>query len=214
MAQESENGQGGDGKAETGRKSSGARRVGMLTVVLLLVEAVAIGGGFMLFTSPSEVEAEGMALDLDMPEYEVMLEEVVIFDGALGNESTGVALRYPTRVFLKVDARDRLWIESEASRSSGTIHAQLSEIWKLAARRELESPDMAAIESRIKRSFEQKLLFDRRPAVMPTASAVGGESGDAAGASATTYGDGFAVPEGEIIHDVIVVMDIGRRVHR
>ena len=76
MAQESENGQGGDGKAETGRKSSGARRVGMLTVVLLLVEAVAIGGGFMLFTSPSEVEAEGMALDLDMPEYEVMLEEV------------------------------------------------------------------------------------------------------------------------------------------
>ena len=51
---------------------------------------------------------------------------------------TGKGIKgWATRVFFKVDARDRLWIEAESSRSSGTIHAQLSEIWKLAARREL-----------------------------------------------------------------------------
>jgi hypothetical protein len=127
-----------------------------------------------------------------------------------------VALRYPTRVFFKVDARDRLWIEAEASRLSGTIHAQLAEIWKLAARRELESPDLAAVEARIKRSFEQEKLFERRPATMTSISGVAdSESHDGGHEDPDFEADSSLVmPEGAIVHDVIVVMDIGRRVHR
>ena len=159
-----------------------------------------------------------MSIEFDTISHEVMLEEVVIFDGNLGNEASGVALRYPTRVFFKVDARDRLWIEAEASRSSGTIHAQLSEIWKLAARRELESPDLAAIEARIKRSFEQEGLFERRPSTMPSVTGdVDIESqGRDSGQRTATGDDGrsLAMPEGLIVQDVIVVMDIGRRIHR
>lgn len=208
-----------DAKDDAGGKPARkGKKVGLMTVVLLVVEAAAIGGGFMMFSSPKETEAEGMSIDFDTPEHEVMLEEVVIFEGNLGNEASGVALRYPTRVFFKVDARDRLWIEAESSRSSGTIHAQLSEIWKLAARRELESPDLAAIEARIKRSFQKEGLFERRPSTMPSVS--GGADSDGNGseaAQATTDTDllpSMAMPEGAIVHDVIVVMDIGRRVHR
>ena len=204
-----------DAGGKSGRKGS---KVGLMTVVLLVVEAAAIGGGFMMFSSPKETEAEGMSIEFDTLKHEVMLEEVVIFEGNLGNESSGVALRYPTRVFFKVDARDRLWIEAESSRSSGTIHAQLSEIWKLAARRELESPDLAAIEARIKRSFQKESLFERRPSTMPAVS--GGADADGHGGDAGHGGTeeealpSMAMPEGPIVHDVIVVMDIGRRVHR
>lgn len=206
-----------DAQNEGDRKSSRKRgRVGLLTVVLLVVEAAAIGGGFMMFSSPNQTEADGMSIELEVTHHEVVLEEVVIFEGNLGNESTGVALRYPTRVFFKVDARDRLWIEAEASRLSGTIHAQLAEIWKLAARRELESPDLAAVEARIKRSFDQEKLFERRPATMPSFSGVMDPEAKDGGHGETVNGEDstFAMPEGMIVHDVIVVMDIGRRVHR
>lgn len=202
-----------DGDRKSSRKGG---RVGLLTVVLLVVEAAAIGGGFMMFSSPNQTEADGISIELDEVHHEVVLEEVVIFEGNLGNESTGVALRYPTRVFFKVDARDRLWIEAEASRLSGTIHAQLAEIWKLAARRELESPNLAAVEARIKRSFEQEKLFERRPATMALVSGVddpAGHEGDHEdhGSEADSS---LLMPDGAIVHDVIVVMDIGRRVHR
>lgn len=204
-------------KTKNAESSDGSRkkgaRVGLLTVVLLVVEAAAIGGGFMMFSSPVETEAVGMSHAMEAPVHEVTLEEVVIFDGSLGNEVTGVALRYPTRIFLKVDARDRLWIEADASRSAGTIHAQLSEIWKLAARRELESPDLAAMEARIKRSFDQENLFDRRPSVMPSAGH-DSAAGDGHGSGSESGGLVAIDPDRAIVHDVIVVMGIGRRVHR
>ena len=216
MADQSEKGRDDAGNDAGGKNVRKGSRVGLMTAVLLVVEAAAIGGGFMMFSGPRETEAEGMSIEFDAPEHEVMLEEVVIFEGNLGNESSGVALRYPTRVFFKVDARDRLWIEAESSRSSGTIHAQLSEIWKLAARRELESPDLAAIEARIKRSFQQERLFERRPSTIPSVSGGLGSEGHGDGDHGATESEGMpslVMPEGQIVHDVIVVMDIGRRVH-
>jgi len=206
-----------DGGKDKAPKSRGGKTA-MTTAFLLVAEAAVIGGAFMMFSTPKETEAVGMSHELEETAPEVTLEEVVIFDGHLGNEATGVAFRYPTRVFLKVDARDRIWIEAEAARSAGTIHARLSEIWRSAGRRELDSADLATIEARVQRAFEQEGLFDRRPAVMPSASTDAGDDGHGGG-----HGDGQepeaasaddAMPEGDIVHDVIVVMDIGRRVNR
>ena len=153
----------------------------MTTAVLLIAEAAVIGGAFMMFSKPAPTEAVGMSHELEETEPEATLEEVVIFDGYLGNEATGVAFRYPTRVFLKVDARDRMWIEAEAARSACTIHARLSEIWRSAGRLELDSADLAAIEARVQRAFEQEGLFDRRPAVMPSATTEAADDGHGGG---------------------------------
>ena len=207
-ADDVDSGQDGSSSSSEGGKRRKGGRFGLLTVALLVAEAAVIGGGFMLLSGPAETEAVGMSHELEEPMEEITLEEVVVFDGSLGNESTGVALRYPTRIFLKVDARDRLWVEAEASRSAGTIHAQVSEIWKLASRRELESPDLTAMEARIQRCFEREHLFDRRPSVMPTATTDASGDGESVGSAAVD------APEGAIVHEVIVVMDIGRRVHR
>ncbi len=201
-----------DAKASGGR----GKKAAMTTAALLIVEAAVIGGAFMMFSSPAQTEAVGMPHELAETEPEATLEEVVIFNGYLGNEATGVAFRYPTRVFMKVDARDRLWIEAEAARSAGTIHARLSEIWRSAGRRELDSADLAAIEARVQRAFDQEGLFDRRPSVMPSATEIAGDGhgGGAADADGHSMGFELAMPEGAIVHDVIVVMDIGRRVNR
>ncbi len=205
---------GGKGKSS---KSRGGRAA-MTTAFLLVAEAAVIGGAFMMFSKPAETEAVGMSHELEATAPEATLEEVVIFDGYLGNEATGVAFRYPTRVFLKVDARDRIWIEAESARSAGTIHARLSEIWRSAGRRELDSADLATLEARVQRAFEQEGLFDRRPAVMPTATSEAGDDGHGGGHGGGHDGevdaDEHAMPDGDIVHDVIVVMDIGRRVNR
>lgn len=200
---------------DTPKRSKKRGRGGVLTLSLLVVEAAVIGAGFMMFSGSGSSEAVGMPAQIELPTYEITHEEVVIFDGHLGNASSGIALRYPTRVFLKVDARDRMWIEAESARLAGTIHARLSEIWKSAGRRDLESADLATIESRIQRSIESEGLFSRRPA-----STLGGSIGPApvGSVSGSTEVDVAAElqsqPDGPIVHDVIVVMDIGRRVNR
>jgi hypothetical protein len=205
------------GAEETVRKSRGGKAA-MVTAFLLVAEAAVIGGAFMMFSTPAQTEAVGMSHELEETAPEATLEEVVIFDGYLGNEATGVAFRYPTRVFLKVDARDRMWIEAEAARSAGTIHARLSEIWRSAGRRELDSADLATIEARVQRAFEQEGLFDRRPTVMPSAATEAPDDGHGGGHDGGHDGHAdevdHAMPEGDIVRDVIVVMDIGRRVNR
>ncbi len=205
---------GADAKAPKARGGKAA----MMTAFLLVAEAAVIGGAFMMFSKPAETEAVGLSHELEETEPEATLEEVVIFDGYLGNEATGIAFRYPTRVFLKVDARDRMWIEAEAARSAGTIHARLSEIWRSAGRRELDSADLATLEARVHRAFEQEGLFDRRPSVMPSATTEAADDGHGGGHGGGHEAEAepteLAVPEGDIVHDVIVVMDIGRRVNR
>jgi hypothetical protein len=205
---------GADAKAPKARGGKAA----MMTAFLLVAEAAVIGGAFMMFSKPAETEAVGLSHELEETEPEATLEEVVIFDGYLGNEATGIAFRYPTRVFLKVDARDRMWIEAEAARSAGTIHARLSEIWRSAGRRELDSADLATLEARVQRAFEQEGLFDRRPSVMPSATTEAADDGHGGGHGggheAEAESTEHAMPEGDIVHDVIVVMDIGRRVNR
>jgi hypothetical protein len=206
-----------DGADAKAPKSRGGKAA-MMTAFLLVAEAAVIGGAFMMFSKPAETEAVGMPHELEETEPEATLEEVVIFDGYLGNEATGIAFRYPTRVFLKVDARDRIWIEAEAARSAGTIHARLSEIWRSAGRRELDSADLATLEARVQRAFEQEGLFDRRPAIMPSATTEAADDGHGGGHGGGHEADAettdHAMPGGDIVHDVIVVMDIGRRVNR
>ncbi len=206
----------GNGKGTEPTKSPKKRgRGGVLTLSLLVVEAAVIGAGFMMFSGSGSSEAVGMSATIEAPKHEVTYEEVVIFDGHLGNASSGIALRYPTRVFLKVDARDRMWIEAESARLAGTIHARLSEIWKSAGRRDLESADLATIETRIQRSIDSEGLFSRRPA-----STLGGtfelETGEHGGLASTldVAAELQSQPDGPIVQDVIVVMDIGRRVNR
>lgn len=209
--QESDGNQAGTASSKPAKRGRG----GMLTLSLLIVEAAVIGAGFMMFSGSGSAEAVGMSPQVEVPTYEVTHEEVVIFDGHLGNASSGIALRYPTRIFLKVDARDRIWIEAESARLAGTIHARLSEIWKSAGRRDLESADLATIESRIQRSIENEGLFARRPAsslggVADSFSPDGASNGPAVDVAAELHSQ----PDGPIVHNVIVVMDIGRRVNR
>ena len=72
---------GNDKGTEPTGKAGKRGRGGMLTLSLLVVEAAAIGAGFMMFSGSGSSEAVGMSASIEAPAYEVTYEEVVIFDG-------------------------------------------------------------------------------------------------------------------------------------
>jgi hypothetical protein len=79
-------------------------------------------------------------------------------------------------------------------------------IWKSASRRDLDSDELGALEARVARALGNNGLFDRRPRSMPISTTNQSFDGSASEIQAT--------PDGPIIHDVIVVMELGRRVNR
>ena len=106
---------------------------------------------------------------------------------------------------LEVDQRDKSWLEIEAQNAPGKIEAALMSIWKSASRRDLDSDELGALEARVARSLGNNGLLDRLPGSMSTAM-----TSDHGGSES-----GFQMtPDGPIIHDVIVVMELGRRVNR
>ncbi|MDG2021028.1 MAG: hypothetical protein P8J59_03660 [Phycisphaerales bacterium] len=199
--------QGGNDAADsqnTTRKSA-RMKTAMMTMGLLLAEAGLIGGGFMMFSEPTRTEASDMSIMTESVAIEPELAEVLIFDDNLFNETSGIGFMYSTKVYLEVDQRDKSWLEIEAQNAPGKIEAALMSIWKSASRRDLDSDELGALEARVARSLGNNGLFDRRPSSMPVAAAPDHGAPES----------GFQMmPDGPIIHDVIVVMELGRRVNR
>lgn len=199
---------GGNEAANTlnSKRKSTRMKTAMMTMGLLLAEAGLIGGGFMMFSEPTRTEASDMSTAMETAAMELEIAEVLIFDDHLFNETSGIGFMYSTKVYLEVDQRDKSWLEIEAQGAPGKIEAALMSIWKSASRRDLDSDELGALEARVARALANNGLFDRRPGSMrvsTTEQASGGpESGN------------LPMLDGPIIHDVIVVMELGRRVNR
>ena len=192
----------------SGKRKRGGLKTAIMTLALLVAEAGLIGGGFMMFAEPARTEASATAFDAPMPVLEPELAEVLIFDDHLFNDASGIGFMYSTRVYLEIDERDKGWLEIEAQGAPGKIEAALMSIWKSASRRDLESDELGALEARVARGLVSEGLFDRRRGA-PTSIDEGEHEGHDGGTSASVD-----LPDGPIIHDVIVVMELGRRVNR
>lgn len=192
----------------SGKRKRGGLKTAIMTLTLLVAEAGLIGAGFMMFAEPARTEASETAFDEAPAILEPELAEVLIFDDHLFNDASGIGFMYSTRVYLEIDERDKAWLEIEAQGAPGKIEAALMSIWKSATRRDLESDELGALEARIARALVGEGLFDRRPT--STFSVDDSEPGDHGGESSGSAD----LPDGPIIHDVIVVMELGRRINR
>jgi|GEM_PF-3890140 len=191
---------------QNSKRKSARMKTAMMTMALLLAEAGLIGGGFMMFSEPTRTEASEMSTAMEAASMEPELAEVLIFDDHLFNETSGIGFMYSTKVYLEVDHRDKSWLEIEAQGAPGKIEAALMSIWKSASRRDLDSDELGALEARVARALGNNSLFDRRPGSMAISTKNQSFDGSASGIQ--------AMPDGPIIHDVIVVMELGRRVNR
>ena len=187
-------------------RKSARLKTAMMTMGLLLAEAGLIGGGFMMFSEPTRTEASDMSTLMEAAPIELELAEVLIFDDHLFNETSGIGFMYSTKVYLEVDQRDKSWLEIEAQGAPGKIEAALMSIWKSASRRDLDSDELGALEARVARALDNNGLFDRRPGSMSTMTPDHAQSRPELRSQ--------KMSDGPIIRDVIVVMELGRRVNR
>jgi hypothetical protein len=192
----------------SGKRKRGSLKTAIMTLALLVAEAGLIGGGFMMFAEPARTEASATDFEAPASVLEPELAEVLIFDDHLFNDASGIGFMYSTRIYLEIDQRDKAWLEIEAQGAPGKIEAALMSIWKSASRRDLESDELGAIEARVARALVGEGLFDRRPASVAFVDD-GGQAGQREDASTAVE-----LPDGPIIHDVIVVMELGRRINR
>ena len=192
----------------SGKRKRGSLKTAIMTLALLVAEAGLIGGGFMMFAEPARTEASATDFEAPASVLEPELAEVLIFDDHLFNDASGIGFMYSTRIYLEIDQRDKAWLEIEAQGAPGKIEAALMSIWKSASRRDLESDELGAIEARVARALVGEGLFDRRPASVVFVDD-GGQLGRSEDASTA-----IELPDGPIIHDVIVVMELGRRINR
>ncbi len=196
-----------NGTEDSGKRKRGGLKTAVMTLALLIAEAGLIGGGFMMFAEPARTDASATALAAPAVVLEPELAEVLIFDDHLFNDASGIGFMYSTRVYLEIDERDKGWLEIEAQGAPGKIEAALMSIWKSASRRDLESDELGALEARVARALVGEGLFDRRPA---SGHAIDDAEHDDGGLPPRSAD----LPDGPIIHDVIVVMELGRRVNR
>ena len=105
-----------------------------------------------------------------------------------------------------MDQRDKSWLEIEAQGAPGKIEAALMSIWKSAS--------ASGLSIRMSWELWRPVWRDRSET---TASSIVGPRSMSTAMTSDHGGSesGFQMtPDGPIIHDVIVVMELGRRVNR
>ena len=76
----------------------------LLIGAILIIEAAVIVGAMMLLSGPPEVEAAHTQATLETPEDEKIVE-VLVFDGKLPNNKSGVTYLYDTEIYAQVKQR-------------------------------------------------------------------------------------------------------------
>ena len=168
------------------RSGGGRKKAAMLTVMLLVFEAVIVVGAFSMFSGPKTVDAEPLEADLAMVA-EPELSEVLVFDGRLYNDRLGTAFEYRVKVAVKVLDNNKSWVEEKASRFQNELNMELDTIWRSADPRHLREVDKRTLSGRIHRMLEQWLEAP--------------ENGDEEGNE-------------QVVKDVVVVPSPGIRINR
>lgn len=142
--------------AANSEKPSGRSKAAVLTVMLLVFEAVLVVGAFSMFSGPKESGAMPTMI-LEGDPLDSAFSEVLVFDGRLYNDRLGTAFEYRVKVAVKVRVEDSNWVEDKAARFSHELHMELDTIWRGADPRHLREVDKGTLTNRIERMLERWL---------------------------------------------------------
>jgi hypothetical protein len=122
---------------------------------ILVVEAVVIIGAMTLLGGPPEVEATEVPAVLEAPEDEQIVE-ILVLDGKLPNNKSGVTFLYDTEIYVQVKKRYADEVAEELSQFRNEIKSELTAVWRTAEPRHFQEPRLQTLTRRI-----QTMLGDR-----------------------------------------------------
>lgn len=130
-------------------------RLVMLIGGVLVVEVAVIIGAMMLFGGPPKVEATEMTVTLDAPEDEKIVE-VLVLDGKLPNNKSGVTYIYGTEIYVQVKKRYSEQVAGELEQFRNEIKADITAIWRTSDPQHFQEPKLETLTRKV-----QALLADR-----------------------------------------------------
>ncbi len=143
-----------EAEVESERKKLPLRLI-MLIGGVLVVEAAVIIGAMMLFGGPPQVEATEMTVTLDAPEDEKIVE-VLVLDGKLPNNKSGVTYIYGTEIYVQVKSRYAERVTEELEQFRNEIKADITAIWRTSDPQHFQEPKLESLTRKV-----QALLADR-----------------------------------------------------
>ncbi|MDZ4829896.1 MAG: hypothetical protein SGJ09_06815 [Phycisphaerae bacterium] len=141
---------------EDGAKKKGSK-VGLITVVLLVVEAAVFGAAFMVLGKPKSVEATAPVVVKD-PEEEKLVEVLVIND-KLANDRSGLTFVYPTEIYVQVKKKEETWVGEEIERFRNEIRADVTAVWRTAEPHHFQEPKLESLTRRVEALLRER--FDK-----------------------------------------------------
>ncbi len=133
----------------------------MIVGSILAVEAVVIIGAMVLLGGPPEVEAAAPPASLDAPEDEKIVE-VMVFDGKLANNKSGMTYLYDAEIYLQVKQRYADRVNTELAQFRNEIKAEITAIWRTADVRHFQEPKLETLTRRVQTMLDGRFGVDPR----------------------------------------------------
>jgi hypothetical protein len=121
------------------RRRSPARLIIVVGGILAL-EAVVIIGAMLLVGGPEEEQ----------------IVEILVLDGKLPNNKSGVTYLYDTEIYVQVKKRYADQVAEELSRFRNEIKSEITAVWRTAEPRHFQEPRLESLTRRV-----QSMLSDR-----------------------------------------------------
>lgn len=123
---------------------------------ILVVEAVVIIGAMMVLGGPADVRAADVApASVETPEEEQIVE-ILVLDGKLPNNKSGVTYLYDTEIYVQVKKRYADKVAEELQQFRNEIKSEITAIWRTSELRDFQEPRLQSLTRRV-----QTLLSDR-----------------------------------------------------
>ena len=149
-------------KKETAEEAPKAKKFSMQAMIIvgamLLVEAVAICGVFMLSGGPQTVQADPLAADAAAQAEQPV--ELLIASDKFQNSRSGRAYIYDTEVFIVVKQKHLEAVETKKEAMQASIRTALTTIFRRAEPAQLREPELATLTRQVKAAMDERFGTD------------------------------------------------------
>jgi hypothetical protein len=128
---------------------------------ILAVEAVVIIGAMLMLGGPPEVEASEAPAVLDAP-LEERIVEILVLDGKLPNNKSGVTYLYDTEIYVQVKQRYSDAVAEELSQFRNEIKSEITAVWRTSEARHFQEPRLQSLTRRIQTMLSERFGVDRQ----------------------------------------------------
>lgn len=143
-------------EGEPAKKSS--TKTIMIIAVIFVLEALTIGGAYLMFSGPAPAEAHAAAPNLEA-EGQKLVETALVSD-KFPNTRTGKTFVYDAEIFIVLQQKHRAKIAQEIESSRAQISEDIREIISRNDRSQLNEPTLATVKRQIKAKLDQRFGRD------------------------------------------------------